>query len=114
MRVTLLGTGGSAGVPLIGGADGSGDVPDGKGGTARFDLHESDCDQHGDSADFSDPDSETDFHSTRVDSVRRDNVSHTVTMAGLGTNNGLPVAFTIVAAVLLPIYNLASQVNTGI
>ena len=26
-----------------------------------------------------------------------DNVAHTVTIAGLGTNNGLPVAFTIVA-----------------
>jgi hypothetical protein len=29
--------------------------------------------------------------------VAYDNVAHTVTIAGIGTNNGLPVAFTIVA-----------------
>jgi len=29
--------------------------------------------------------------------VAYDNVAHTVTIAGLGTNKGLPVAFTIVA-----------------
>ena len=33
----------------------------------------------------------------QVKSVSYDNVAHTVTIAGLGTNNGLPVAFTIVA-----------------
>jgi hypothetical protein len=30
--------------------------------------------------------------------VGYDDVAHTVTIAGLGTNNGSPVAFTIVAA----------------
>jgi hypothetical protein len=29
--------------------------------------------------------------------VAYDNVAHTVTISGLGTNNGFPVAFTIVA-----------------
>jgi hypothetical protein len=84
-------------VPTCHGADGSGDVPGRNGGSASFDLHEDDCDRQQDSADFSDPGSGTNFRSTQVDSVSRDNVSHTVTMAGLGTNNGLPVAFTIVA-----------------
>jgi len=84
-------------VPTCHGADGSGDVPGRNGGKARFDLHEDDCDRQQDSADFSDPGSGTDFRSTQVNSVSRDNVAHTVTMAGLGTNNGLPVAFTIVA-----------------
>ena len=84
-------------VPACSGADGSGDVPGKNGGSARFDLHEDDCDRQQDSADFSDPGSGTDFRSTQVNSVSRDNVAHTVTIAGLGTNNGLPVAFTIVA-----------------
>ena len=78
-------------------ADGKGDVNGKKGGSAHFDVHEDNCNRQGDSADFSDPSSGTDFHSTQVNSVAYDDVAHTVTLAGLGTNNGLPVAFTIVA-----------------
>ena len=84
-------------VPTCHGADGNGDVPGRNGGSARFHLHENDCNRQEDSADFSDPGSGTDFRSTQVNSVSRDNVTHTVTIAGLGTNHGLPVAFTIVA-----------------
>src|SRR4029077_8182898 len=78
-------------------ADGKGDVNGKKGGSAHFDVHEDNCNRQGDSADFSDPSSGTDFHSAQVNSVAYDDVAHTVTLAGLGTNNGLPVAFTIVA-----------------
>ena len=79
-------------------ADGDGDVPGNNGGSAHFHFHEDNCNLQPDSEDFSDPSSGTDFHSTQVNSVAYDNVAHTVTIAGLGTNNGLPVAFTIVAA----------------
>jgi hypothetical protein len=78
-------------------ADGKGDVPGSKGGKARFAMHEDDCNPQSDSEDFSDPSSATEFHGTQVDSVAYDTAAHTVTIAGLGTNNGLPVAFTIVA-----------------
>ncbi|HXM93602.1 MAG TPA: hypothetical protein VOA64_04995 [Candidatus Dormibacteraeota bacterium] len=79
-------------------ADGEGDEPGKNGGSAHFRIHENDCNRQGDSADFSDPNSGTDFHSTQVNSVAYDDVAHTMTIAGLGTNNGLPVVFTIVAA----------------
>src|SRR6266436_1393919 len=38
------------------------------------------------------------FHSTQVTAAAFDEVAHTVTLTGSGTNNGSPVAFTIVAA----------------
>jgi hypothetical protein len=79
-------------------ADGDGDVPGNGGGSAHFHFHEDNCNLQPESEDFSDPSSGTDFHSTQVTSVAYDTVTHTVTIAGLGTNNGLPVAFTIVAA----------------
>jgi hypothetical protein len=88
------GGGGGGGCHTV---DGNGDVPGSKGGKAHFDMHEDDCNPQSDGEDFSDPSSGTDFHGTRVDSVAYDTVAHTVTIAGLGTNNSLPVAFTIVA-----------------
>lgn len=78
-------------------ADGEGDERGREGGEAHFHVHHDDCNPGGDSEDFSDPGSGTDFHSTRVDSVTFDDVAHSVTIAGLGTNNGSQVAFTIVA-----------------
>jgi hypothetical protein len=78
-------------------ADGNGDEPGNKGGSAHFSFHEDDCNLQPGSEDFSDPSSGTNFQSTQVTSVGYDDVAHTVTIAGLGTNNGLPVAFTIVA-----------------
>jgi hypothetical protein len=77
--------------------DGDGEMAGAHGGNAHFSFHEDDCNPEQSREDFSDPGSNTNFHSTRVNSVSRDNVAHTVTIAGLGTNNGLPVAFTIVA-----------------
>jgi len=78
-------------------ADGDGDVPGSNGGSAHFHFHEGNCNQLPESEAFSDPSSGTDFQSTQVTVVTYDTVAHTVTIAGLGTNNGLPVAFTIVA-----------------
>src|SRR5947209_3839168 len=78
-------------------ADGDGDEPGKNGGTAHFHFHHDDCNQQPESEDFSDPSSGADFHSTQVTAVSYDTVAHTVTIVGLGTNNGLPVAFTIVA-----------------
>ncbi len=77
--------------------DGEGDEPGKNGGTAHFRFHHDDCNQEPDTEDFSDPGSGTDFHSTKVTSATFDGVAHSVTIAGLGTNNGSPVAFTIVA-----------------
>jgi hypothetical protein len=78
-------------------ADGDGDVPGNNGGSAHFHFHEDNCNLQPESEDFSDPSTGTDFYSTQVTSVAYDTVTHTVTIAGLGTDNGLPVAFTIVA-----------------
>jgi hypothetical protein len=78
-------------------ADGNGDEPGRNGGSAQFSFHEDNCNQQPEREDFSDPSSGTDFHSTQVTSVTYDDLAHTVTIAGLGTDNGLPVAFTIVA-----------------
>jgi hypothetical protein len=78
-------------------ADGNGSVPGKQGGTANFQFHEDNCDQQPESESFSDPNSGIDFHSTQVTSVSFDEVEHAVTIVGIGTNNSLPVAFTIVA-----------------
>jgi hypothetical protein len=78
-------------------ADGDGDESGTNGGTAHFHFHHDDCNAAPDSEDFTDPGSGTDFHSTQVTSATFDDAAHRVTIAGLGVNNGLPVAFTIVA-----------------
>jgi hypothetical protein len=78
-------------------SDGSGDEPGSKGGKASFNMHEDDCNPQSDREDFSDPSTGDDFHGTQVNSVAYDSAAHSVTIAGLGTNHGLPVAFTIVA-----------------
>ena len=77
--------------------DGKGDIRGKNGGTASFSMHEDDCNPPDDRADLNDPSSGTNFQGTQVTSVSRDDAAHSVTMTGLGTNNGLPVAFTIVA-----------------
>jgi hypothetical protein len=83
--------------PCPGDVDGDGDVPGKKGGAAHFHAHHDDCGQQPDSEDFNDSSSGTNFSSSQVNSVTYDNVKHLVTIAGVGSDNGLPVAFTIVA-----------------
>ncbi|MHB8478057.1 MAG: hypothetical protein ACYDBZ_17415 [Steroidobacteraceae bacterium] len=91
-------TAGISGGPCAGHeADGEGDVPGAKGGSARFSFHHDDCNEKPDSEDYSDSGAGTDFHSTQVTSATFDDAAHSVTIAGLGVDNGLPVAFTIVA-----------------
>jgi hypothetical protein len=88
------GTGGGGGCRS---ADGDGDEPGRDGGRGHFHFHHDNCNQHPDADDFSDPGAGVDFHSTQVASVTYDDVAHTVTIAGVGTDNGAPVAFTIIA-----------------
>jgi PA domain len=77
--------------------DGEGDIRGEKGGDAHFRLHHDDCNEERDDEEFSDSGEGRDFHSTEVTSVTRDDVAHTVTIVGSGVDNGLPVAFKIVA-----------------
>jgi hypothetical protein len=78
-------------------ADGQGDIRGKKGGDAHFRLHHDDCNEQPDDEEFSDPGSGTDFHATQVSSATFDDVAHSVTIVGQGVDNGLSVAFTIVA-----------------
>jgi hypothetical protein len=78
-------------------AGGKGDQAGNHGGSAHFDFNHDDSNQQSDSADFSDPGAGINFQATQVTSAAFDEVAHSVTLTGLGTDNGLQVAFTIVA-----------------
>jgi hypothetical protein len=78
--------------------NGNGHVPGKNKGAAQFNFHEDDCDLQPPSAAFSDPNAGVNFQSTQMTSGTYDDVAHTVTLVGTGTDNGLAVAFTIVAA----------------
>jgi hypothetical protein len=67
------------------------------GGSAQFDFNYDDSGQLLASAAFSDPGSGVNFQATQIASATFDEVAHSVTLTGLGTDNGLSVAFTIVA-----------------
>ena len=78
--------------------DGEGDVRGEREGAAHFRMHLAIClATYTVALDFSDPSFGTDFHSTQVNSVNHDDVVHSVTIKGLGTDNGRPVTFTIIA-----------------
>jgi hypothetical protein len=79
-------------------AAGSGHVSGAHGGQAQFGFNYDDSDQPIGSASFSDPGAGVNFQSTQVTAATFDDVAHTVTLTGSGTDNGSPVAFTIVAA----------------
>ncbi len=82
--------------------DGEGDMDGKDSGKAHVHSHGESCEgqnnQQGD-VEESDPGSGTDFHSTSVSSATftADEGSQTLTMVGTGLDNGLPVAFTLVA-----------------
>jgi hypothetical protein len=76
--------------------DGDGEEAGKHGGMAYMHVHEDDCIEQPDEEDYSDSSSGTYFHSTQNTAVTYDNLAHSVTIAGLGTNNGSQVAFTIV------------------
>jgi hypothetical protein len=83
--------------------DGTGDLHGKHGGTATFKTDADAChdgDGDGDdktnTAQFSDPGSHVSFISTQILSMQFNDATHTVTMLGKGTDNGVPVRFTIV------------------
>jgi hypothetical protein len=78
-------------------ADGNGSVK-GKGSqNAGFAFHHDDCAIKPDSASFTDPGGNANFQSAQMNSVTYDDVLHSVTIIGSGTDNGLPVTFTMIA-----------------
>jgi hypothetical protein len=84
---------------------GDGDMDGQHGGSSHGHFHKKGCGGDGDSAEeddnvkHSDPSAGTDFTSTSITSstVAIDDSRRTVTMVGTGVNNGLPVAFTMIA-----------------
>jgi hypothetical protein len=101
--------------------DGQGSVQGNNGGNANFESDEDSCedgDQNGEQ--MKDPGSHEDFHSTQVQSVQFDDATGTMTTAGVGVSNGLPVTFLIIeqaATVDTPaVYTIQlsdGYVNTG-
>src|SRR4030081_1086874 len=79
-------------------AGGNGHVNGKRGGNAQFNFNHDECNQDPDSESFSDSGSGVNFQATQVTAATFDQVAHTVTLTGNGTDNGNPVAFTIVAA----------------
>jgi hypothetical protein len=78
-------------------SDGQGDFQ-GTNGKGSFSFSRDHClDGTNDSIDSSNRGDGKDFHSTTIDSVLYDDTAHTMTVAGLGTVNGSPVAYTFVA-----------------
>jgi hypothetical protein len=78
-------------------ASGDGDEAGKRGGNAHFNFNHDDCGQQSDNASYNDSDSGVNFQSAHVTSATFDQVAHSVTLTGSGTNNGAPVTFTIVA-----------------
>jgi hypothetical protein len=79
-------------------AGGKGHVNGKNGGNAQFNFNYDQCNQAPGSASFSDSGSGVNFQATQVTAATFDQVAHTVTLTGTGTDNGHPVAFTIIAA----------------
>jgi hypothetical protein len=79
-------------------ADGDATVNGANGGGAHFYFDQDPCEGDGarESVDEQDPGSGTDFHSTSMTGATFDDLSHTVTIMGDGTNAGRPVSFTMV------------------
>jgi hypothetical protein len=78
-------------------AGGKGDEPGKHGGSASFAFNYDDANPQSNSAAFSDPGSGVNFQAAQITSATFDDVAHSITLTGLGTDNGLSVVFTIVA-----------------
>jgi hypothetical protein len=88
-------------------SDGDGDFQDNNGHHGNFKMDNDSCEEsghggngepdQGDRVDSSDRGDGKDFHSTTIESSNFDAAANTVTVTGLGTSNGIPVAFTLVA-----------------
>jgi hypothetical protein len=93
-------------------ADGDGNVNGRNGGSAHFHFDRDACEGDGaaESVDQQDPASGTDFHSTSITAATFDDITHTFTIVGDGTNAGRPVSFTMLGidnGVLPGVFNLA-------
>jgi hypothetical protein len=78
-------------------ADGNGHIHGEKSGAASFHVDEDPCeDGDAEEVDAKDPSGNMDFHSTQILSVAFDDVAHTMTIVGVGVDNGVPVTFTAV------------------
>ena len=78
--------------------DGDGHIQGEKSSKASFHFDADACEDNVvEQVDANDPSGNMDFHSTRILSIAFDDVAHTITIAGLGTDNGLPVTFAMVA-----------------
>lgn len=88
-------------------SDGQGDFEDQQGQHGNVQMDNDSCEEsgnggngdsdQGDRVDSSNRGDGKDFHSTSIESSNFDAVANTVTITGLGTSNGIPVAFTLVA-----------------
>ncbi|HKV30955.1 MAG TPA: hypothetical protein VJT14_08065 [Candidatus Dormibacteraeota bacterium] len=78
-------------------ADGDGSINGRNSGSAHFHFDRDECEGDGamESVDEQDPASGTDFHSTSITAATFDDVTHTVTIFGNGTNAGHPVTFAM-------------------
>jgi hypothetical protein len=79
-------------------AGGSGHENGKHGGQGQFSFNYDDSDQTTGSASYTDSSSGVNFQSTQLTAATFDQVAHTVNLTGSGTDNGLAVTFTIVAA----------------
>jgi hypothetical protein len=79
-------------------AGGKGHINGKHGGQAQFGFNYDDSNQPTASASFSDSGSGVNFQATQITAAAFNQVAHTVTLTGTGTDNGRAVTFTIVAA----------------
>lgn len=78
-------------------SDGEGDFQ-GNNGNGHVSFDRDGCiDGDHDSIDETNRGDGRDFHSTEIQRVEYDDTAHTMTISGIGTSNGLSVAFTLVA-----------------
>ena len=93
------GSGGGTGGGTCRTGHGDGDFPGEFSGSASFHFDENKCNGNDvEDVEASDSSAKMSFQSTQILAVAFDDVAHTVTMTGLGTDNGVPVTFTMVAA----------------
>ncbi len=93
-------------------ADGDGNVNGKNGGSAHFHFDRDACEGDGatESVDEQDPGAGTDFHSASITAATFNDLAHTVTIVGDGTDAGRPVTFTVVGVdngVLPGVFTLA-------
>jgi hypothetical protein len=93
--------------PICSEEDGGGDFQDQNGQHGDVHMDNDNCEEsghggngdsdQGDRVDSSNRGDGKDFHSTSIQSTNSDTAAHTMTITGVGTSNGIPVAFTLVA-----------------